>query len=218
MDLRHTVDRILNLVSAETGQRLGAQAEAALSTLTPARRQELYGRVAAVYEELYAGSREDYLEVLAHYYGRSKNLAKTLEYLERGLEEIIELLMQLSVYSGFPSALNAFAIANDVFADTGARTTALSFTAATSSDRRAKRLERGRATLAKTSGASGDAVVSSFNDIAPDLGRMIVEHSYGEVDALLAAAEKGELEAWRPDSLRSSGAAPSGLTGDEVDA
>jgi 4-carboxymuconolactone decarboxylase len=46
---------------------------------------------------------------------------------------------------------------------------------------RTERLERGRATLAKTSGASGDAVVNSFNDIAPDLGRMIVEHSYGEV-------------------------------------
>lgn len=33
MDLRHTVDRILNLVSAETGQRLGVHAEAALSQL-----------------------------------------------------------------------------------------------------------------------------------------------------------------------------------------
>jgi adenylate cyclase len=33
MDLRHTVDRILNLVSTETGQRLGAHAEAALSKL-----------------------------------------------------------------------------------------------------------------------------------------------------------------------------------------
>ena len=33
MDLRHTVDRILNLVSTETGQRLGAHAEAALSQL-----------------------------------------------------------------------------------------------------------------------------------------------------------------------------------------
>ena len=62
----------------------GLLQEAALSTLTPARRQELYGRVAAVFEELYAGSREDYLEVLAHYYGRSKNLGKSMEYLRAG--------------------------------------------------------------------------------------------------------------------------------------
>lgn len=94
--------------------------------------------------------------------------------------QIIELLMQLSVYRGFPSALNAFAVASEVFAagaDGHAQPPALSITTET----RAARLARGRATLARTSGASGDAVVSSFNDLAPDLGRMIVEHSYGEV-------------------------------------
>ena len=69
----------------------GLLQEAALSTLTPARRQDLYGRVAAVVEELYAGSRDDYLEVLAHYYGRSKNLPKTLEYLERAGERVAAL-------------------------------------------------------------------------------------------------------------------------------
>ncbi|WP_367185948.1 carboxymuconolactone decarboxylase family protein [Mesorhizobium escarrei] len=94
--------------------------------------------------------------------------------------QIIELLMQLSVYRGFPSALNAFAVASEVFAAGADRQTqppALSRT----TEHRAARLARGRATLATTSGASGDAVVSSFNDLAPDLGRMIVEHSYGEV-------------------------------------
>ena len=91
--------------------------------------------------------------------------------------------MQLSVYSGFPSALNAFAIAIEVFTDTGARTAALSPISSTTSEDRTERLERGHATLAQTSGASGDAVVNGFNDIAPDLGRMIVEHSYGEVFA-----------------------------------
>ena len=94
--------------------------------------------------------------------------------------QIIELLMQLSVYRGFPSALNAFAVASEVFAagaDRPAQPPAMPVTTET----RAARLAQGRATLAKTSGASGDAVVNSFNDLAPDLGRMIVEHSYGEV-------------------------------------
>ena len=69
----------------------GLSQEAALSTLTPSRRQELYGRVAAVFEELYAGSRDDYLEILASYYARSENLPKALEYLEKAGERVAAL-------------------------------------------------------------------------------------------------------------------------------
>jgi predicted ATPase len=56
--------------------------EAALSTLMPARRQELYGLVAAVFEELYGGSRDENLELLAYYYARSRDFAKACRYLE----------------------------------------------------------------------------------------------------------------------------------------
>jgi class 3 adenylate cyclase len=69
----------------------GLLQEAALSTLTPSRRLQLYGRVAAVVEELYAGSRDDYLEVLAYYYARSENLPKALEYLEKAGERVAAL-------------------------------------------------------------------------------------------------------------------------------
>jgi predicted ATPase len=85
----------------------GLLQEAALSALTPARRQDLYGRVAAVFEELYAGARDDYLEVLAHYYGRSKNLPKTLEYLERAAE-------RASALSGASQAVELYARAQKV--------------------------------------------------------------------------------------------------------
>jgi 4-carboxymuconolactone decarboxylase len=95
-------------------------------------------------------------------------------------EEIIEVLIQLSVYRGFPAALNAFAVAKDIFA-AGSPTIRANVPPPAVVESRADRLERGRATLAKTSGSSGDAVVRSFDDVAPDLGRMIVEHSYGEV-------------------------------------
>jgi predicted ATPase len=61
----------------------GLLQETALSTLTPARLQELYGRVAAVFEELYADAKDEYLEMLASYYARSRDLPKALEYLER---------------------------------------------------------------------------------------------------------------------------------------
>jgi 4-carboxymuconolactone decarboxylase len=94
--------------------------------------------------------------------------------------EIIEVLIQLSVYRGFPSALNAFSAAKDVFASR-AETTKMNIPPLIETESRTDRLARGRATLAKTSGAAGDAVVHSFDDVAPDLGRLIVEHSYGEV-------------------------------------
>jgi len=60
----------------------GLLQECALSTLTPARREELYGQVGTAFEELYASSREEYLDVLASYYARSGDRAKALEYLE----------------------------------------------------------------------------------------------------------------------------------------
>jgi 4-carboxymuconolactone decarboxylase len=95
-------------------------------------------------------------------------------------EEIIEVLIQLSVLRGFPAALNAFAVAKDIFA-AGSPTIGANVPPPAVVESRADRFERGHATLAKTSGSSGDVVVRSFDDVAPDLGRMIVEHSYGEV-------------------------------------
>jgi len=61
----------------------GLLREAALSTLTPTRREELYERVAVVFDDLYAASRDEHLELLAYYYARSPNLEKALEYLEQ---------------------------------------------------------------------------------------------------------------------------------------
>jgi 4-carboxymuconolactone decarboxylase len=95
-------------------------------------------------------------------------------------EEIIELLIQLSVYRGFPAALNAFSVARSVFA-LGVQPLQVDIPTPVETESRTNRLERGKALLAKSSAASGDAVVRSFDDIAPDLGRMIVEHAYGEV-------------------------------------
>ena len=35
-------------------------------------------------------------------------------------EEVVEVMMQMAVYAGFPAALNALAVARDVFAERGA--------------------------------------------------------------------------------------------------
>ncbi len=57
--------------------------EAALSTLTTARRRDLYAEVAAAFESLYADALDDHLERLAHYHAQAGNLPLALEYAER---------------------------------------------------------------------------------------------------------------------------------------
>lgn len=95
----------------------GLLQEAALSTLTPSRRQELYGRVAAVFEELYAGSRDDYLEILAYYYARSQNLRKALEYLEKAGERVAALSGNVQAIELWTRARMVAAKLNDTHAE-----------------------------------------------------------------------------------------------------
>jgi DNA-binding SARP family transcriptional activator len=61
----------------------GLVREAALSTLTSARKRALYTSIASAFESLYADSLDEHLERIAHYYAQAGNLPKALEYAER---------------------------------------------------------------------------------------------------------------------------------------
>jgi class 3 adenylate cyclase len=63
--------------------RHGLFQDAALSTLTPARKRELYGRVAVAFETIYARSLDGHLEQIAHYHAQAGDDARALAYLER---------------------------------------------------------------------------------------------------------------------------------------
>jgi 4-carboxymuconolactone decarboxylase len=89
--------------------------------------------------------------------------------------EIVEAIMLSSVYAGFPAALNGVSAAREVFE----RCNVTPETRASSSG--SDRYERGLAALKSISGEAGAAVVQSLAQIAPDLGRFIVEFSYGDV-------------------------------------
>ena len=116
----------------------------------------------------------------------------TVSALRAGVtrEEIIETMIQLCVYAGFPSAVVGFFTVVDVFrgldenkiafADGAIPEDAPSF-AREASEAYASRLERGRAALSQIAGARGAAVLAGFDDIAPEIGRMIVAHSYGDI-------------------------------------
>jgi DNA-binding SARP family transcriptional activator len=79
-EIVHEVSRYPELECAFTQ---GLLREAALSTLTPARKRSLYASIATAYESLYADSLEDHLERLAHYHAQAGNLPRALEYAER---------------------------------------------------------------------------------------------------------------------------------------
>ncbi len=100
--------------------------------------------------------------------------------------EIKELLMQMTVYAGYPKTLAAVTAAQQIFAEIEQRgIPAASPQPELESRRQAEsneaRYRRGLDALNQISKSSGEAVVKSFEDIAPDLGRYILEFSYGDV-------------------------------------
>jgi 4-carboxymuconolactone decarboxylase len=100
--------------------------------------------------------------------------------------EIKELLMQMTVYAGYPKTLAAVTAAQSVFTNLKQQgIPSASPQPELESRRQAEsnevRYRRGLAALNQISKASGEAVVKSFEDIAPDLGRYILEFSYGDV-------------------------------------
>jgi 4-carboxymuconolactone decarboxylase len=89
--------------------------------------------------------------------------------------EIIETLSHLVPFAGFPRALNAVAVARKVFTDSGTQ-----FTPPVQNDVR-NRYDRGAENLVEIDGQHGLDVIKSLRDIAPDLGRYIVEFAFGDV-------------------------------------
>jgi len=103
--------------------------------------------------------------------------------------EITELLMQMTAYVGWPQALAATGPALEAFKAAEAGLPPPSPAARALADQAPPldnddaRFARGKAAMARISQAAGEQVVASFADIAPDLGRYILEFAYGNVFA-----------------------------------
>jgi 4-carboxymuconolactone decarboxylase len=89
--------------------------------------------------------------------------------------EVMEALFQIVPFMGFPRALNAVSVAREVFTRRG-----ISFEPPVQTDER-DRYERGEEKLVEVDGQHGLDVIESLRDIAPDLGRYIVEFTFGDV-------------------------------------
>ncbi|TMD99604.1 MAG: carboxymuconolactone decarboxylase family protein [Chloroflexi bacterium] len=85
--------------------------------------------------------------------------------------EIVEVLILVTVYAGFPAALNGISAAREVFEQRGDKPSGnkIPLENAMVSDR----YEQGVRTLQRVSRSGSNAVVESLKDIAPDLGRFI---------------------------------------------
>ena len=89
--------------------------------------------------------------------------------------EIVEALIHIVPFMGFPRALNAIGVARTVFTENG-----VTFEPPVMNDSR-DRYERGVEKLVQIDGQHGLDVIESLKDIAPDLGRFIVEFTFGDV-------------------------------------
>jgi 4-carboxymuconolactone decarboxylase len=93
-------------------------------------------------------------------------------------EQIIEAFIHVTIYAGFPAALNAVSAAQEIFTVRGITPIATHHqTDATA------RFDTGSQLLQEIDGTDGTAVVDSLAAIAPDLGRFIVEYSFGDIYA-----------------------------------
>jgi 4-carboxymuconolactone decarboxylase len=93
--------------------------------------------------------------------------------------EIVEVLILVTGYAGFPAALNGISAAREIFEQRGDRP--LGDETPLGSETTSDRYERGMRTLQRVSRGSGAAVIESLKDIAPDLGRFIIEFAYGDI-------------------------------------
>lgn len=90
--------------------------------------------------------------------------------------EVVEVLMHAMVYAGAPAALNGVAAAREVFAEHGGAEPVTEEAGPGS-----ERFARGLRALEEVDGHAGQQVLDSLADIAPDLGRYVIEFVFGDV-------------------------------------
>lgn len=90
-------------------------------------------------------------------------------------EAIVEALIHIAIYAGIPAALNALFAARDVFAQHG-----IDHQGSTVEPSPTRYADGWRA-LRHIDGEAGERVIASLREIAPDLGRFIVEFAFGDI-------------------------------------
>jgi 4-carboxymuconolactone decarboxylase len=96
--------------------------------------------------------------------------------------QIIESVIQVASFAGFPATLNALMAVKEALSGTGTDDPA--DPPGATGDRRGSsedRYERGLAVMAQVDGDAGKRVAEALADVAPDLARYIIEFTFGEI-------------------------------------
>lgn len=93
--------------------------------------------------------------------------------------EIVETLIHLVVYAGFPASLNALFLAREVFFEKGIDLSNIG--KRHDENRETDRYAKGWAALSQIDGEAGVRVIESLRQIAPDLGRFVVQFAFGDI-------------------------------------
>jgi 4-carboxymuconolactone decarboxylase len=91
--------------------------------------------------------------------------------------EVIESMMHLAVYAGFPCALNGVFTVKEVLDERGQIFDPSEVCVPAGSGR----YEAGLEALCRIDGAAGKEVIASLASIAPDLGRLVIEFGFGDI-------------------------------------
>ncbi len=94
-------------------------------------------------------------------------------------EELVELAIHMAVYAGFPAAINTAMVLKDLFEEKGIVLPRRQDMAPQSCDQ--TRFEQGWEGLKRIDGHAGERVIAALQDIAPDLGRYVIEFAFGDV-------------------------------------
>jgi 4-carboxymuconolactone decarboxylase len=86
-------------------------------------------------------------------------------------------MMHLVVYAGFPAGLNGVFAAKEVFQERGL----LFDPAPQTSPAQNSRFDMGWNALSRVDGHAGEQVIAALADVAPDLGRFIIEFGFGDI-------------------------------------
>lgn len=99
-------------------------------------------------------------------------------------QQVIEAIIQVSSYAGFPAVLNALLAVKEEFADSADGADADRPAENTDEPRWSDiddRYERGLAAMNAIDGDAGAKVLDALSDVAPDLARYIIEFTFGEI-------------------------------------
>jgi 4-carboxymuconolactone decarboxylase len=96
-------------------------------------------------------------------------------------QQVIEAIIQVSSYTGFPAVLNALMSVKEEFADSADADQSAEDADEPRWSDIDDRYERGLTAMNAIDGEAGAKVVEALRDVAPDLARCIIEFTFGEI-------------------------------------